>query len=61
MFMYTRWPKAGGNYNVAMAYCNARRVHVVTKAAPQGPNLGCAVTPVLLALYKCIMSITDMK
>lgn len=33
----------------------------VTKAAPQGPNLGCVVTPVLLALYKCIMSITDTR
>lgn len=32
---------------------------VVTKTAPQGPNLGCVVTPVLLALYKCIMSVTD--
>lgn len=34
---------------------------VVTKTAPQGPNLGCAVTPVLLALYKPMMSITDMR
>lgn len=34
---------------------------VVTKTAPQGLNLGCAVTPVLLALYKPMMSITDMR
>lgn len=34
---------------------------VVTKTAPQGPNLGCVVIPVLLALYKCIMSVTDTR
>lgn len=42
-------------------WCQKRRVLVFPKAAPQGPNPGCAMTPVLLALYKCITSITDMK
>jgi len=58
--MRTRWPKAGGYYN-GLLQCQKRRVHVATKAAAQGPNLGCTVTPVSLALYKCIMSIADMK
>lgn len=59
--MYTRWPKAGGYSYVAVVTAMPEEGSDVTKAAPQGPNLGCVVTPVLLALYKCIMSITDTR
>lgn len=60
--MYTRWPKAGGYYNVAVdSAMPEEESDVVTKTAPQGPNLGCVVTPVLRALYKCILSVTDTR